>query len=88
MPVSIKGSLSKIALAKIGVFNSDLISSESINFLRRVEYCVQRALMIRMILLSHATGTSINFALCEEIINSDIPYIMVVYEKIFGNINK
>ena len=62
MPVSIKGSLSKIALAKIGVFNSDLISSESINFLRRVDYCVQRALMIRMILLSHAAGTSINFA--------------------------
>ena len=29
-----------------------------------------------------------NFAFCEEIINSDIPFIMVVYEKIFGSINK
>ena len=38
--------------------------------------------------LSHTVGTSINFAFCEEIINSDIPFIMVVYEKIFGSINK
>ena len=36
----------------------------------------------------HAVGTSIDFAFCEEIINSDIPFIMVVYEKIFGSINK
>ena len=36
----------------------------------------------------HAVGTSINFAFCEEIINSDIPFIMVVYEKIFGSIKK
>ena len=33
--------------------------------------------------LDHAAGTSINFAFCEEIINSDIPFIMVVYEIIF-----
>ena len=37
---------------------------------------------------NHAAGTSINFAFCEEIINSDIPFIMVVYEKIFGSINE
>ena len=36
----------------------------------------------------HAAGTSVNFAFYEEIINSDIPFIMVVYEKIFGSINK
>ena len=36
----------------------------------------------------HAAGTSINFAFCEEIINSDIPFIIVVYEKIIGSINK
>ena len=30
-------------------------------------------------------GTSINFAFSE---NSDIPFTMVVYEKIFGSINK
>ena len=38
----------------------------------------------------HAAGTSINVAFCEEIINSDISFIMVimvVYEKIFGSIN-
>ena len=39
-------------------------------------------------ILEHAAGTSINFAFCEEIINSDIPFITVVYEKIFGSINK
>ena len=33
---------------------------------------------------SHAAGTSINFAFGEEIIDSDIPFITVVYEKIFG----
>ena len=38
--------------------------------------------------LVHAAGISINFAFCKEIINSDIPFIMVVYEKIFGSINK
>ena len=38
--------------------------------------------------VSHPVGTSINFAFCEEIINSDIPFIMVVYEKIFGSIKK
>ena len=41
-----------------------------------------------IIISNHAAGTSINFAFCEEIINSDIPFIMVVYEKIFGSINK
>ena len=35
----------------------------------------------------HVVGT-INFARYEEIINSDIIFIMVVYEKIFGGINK
>ena len=29
----------------------------------------------------HPEGTSINFTFCEEIINSDIPFITVVYEK-------
>ena len=28
----------------------------------------------------HAAGTSINVAFCEEIINSNTPFIMVVYK--------
>ena len=43
---------------------------------------------IRQMKPNHPVGTSINFPFCERSENSDIPFTMVVYEKIFGSINK
>ena len=36
----------------------------------------------------HPAGASINFAFCEEIRKFCLGFTMVVYEKIFGSINK
>ena len=36
----------------------------------------------------HPVGTLINFAFCEEIRKFCLAFTMVVYEKIFGSINK
>ena len=38
--------------------------------------------------LIHPTGTSTNFAFCEEIRKFGLAFTMVVYEKIFWSINK
>ena len=38
--------------------------------------------------ITHAAGTSINFVLCEEIRKIYLAFTMVVYEKIFGSIDK
>ena len=54
-----------------------------------VTVCYQGYYRIRCrSIIFHAAGTSINFALCEEIKIFCLAFTMVVYEKIFGSINK
>ena len=45
-------------------------------------------LPLQLIDFVHPAGTSINLAFCEEIRKFCLAFTMVVYEKIFGSINK